>query len=1513
MKQFLTLPILLFSLALFSQPVNDDCSGIIDLGTAPFCDELTLFNNVGATQSDIGTDNVPFCWVDDPERDVWFQFTATDTILEYSIKVIGCPDPVLGLSPMSNPQIAIYRGDICAFDELVLLDCAPSMAMPGSSEVELIPPALTPGITYYLRINDWSSTGIPNEGAFKLCIEKKKVLVTIDEGGSTECEGQLTDTGGVDGDYGNNENNIFTICPDQPHACLNFVLEYYNIENTTDEILFFDGPDITGTPIGALDGSGFALETNGGVCFQTFATSGCMTIQFISDGSNVFEGFNGFWNCSSEPCDLPQNIDVNANITNQTIVDNIATDQTTVTIDTIICDIGGIGTFDASQSDVGLDKGLLITSGSAQNVANPGAFFNSINNDFPGDDDLDYLSTIDGNGTLSADACIIELDVFVKTDELTFEYVFGSEEYPEFVNTNFNDIFAFLVSGPGITGDPNMNNQLNIATLPDGNNTLIQINSVNSSLNWEYYRNNENGASVAYDGLTSDFLGVKKSLTARTNVEPCNNYHLKIAVADRGGTDPQFLDRIYDSGVFMSEVKGGTHSIDVNYFSGIDYLVEECTLVPDEIIISIGEPKDDTTTFSLIIGGTATPGVDYEANFPTTITFPPGETEVTFSIQALPDGVTEGIETINIILANDFGCGIVNLAETTIELHDNLTVEIFSGQDTAFVCQDGSIAMEANGALQYFWTPPIIFDDPNDSNPTATPPVSQLVEVLGTLGVCQDRDSIWLEVTDPQVDIEILNGDLDLCEGESVTLQAVNNVENAALTWTPTDGIITDPNLPIIGVSPAPGSTTYTANVSLNGCSASASVTVNVDAFDIPNLTTTDTLICQNFSVTLADPIPGTTTQFQWSPPFWIDDPTLPNATVTPEVSTVYEVIATSASGFCADTAQVNIDVFPAEVAISNPDTVEICVGESVELNTFTSTNGLGLTWTPDETLSANDLETVTATPTETTKYFAFLEVGACLVVDSVVVVVDSMPDLSIFADPDKESYCEGEQITLFSETYEPANFPNIEFFWDFAPGVLTPDTFLNLVITALDTFTYYRGAVNRGCESLDSIEIIVIPTTGMSIIPADTTVCPGESVQFNVEAGGEITGIMWQGNGLSCNDCFDPVANFPSSGNFTYSAEGEFEGCPVNASAQVSVAIGPQLNFPSNTQICIGESIELNNPPDPTSIFVWTLADGSVVSNDPNPNVSPTETTTYYVSATNGCDRTDSITVEVLQDFEMSIDPDAVICDNEGITLTATLSPPFISSLDYIWMINGETRNETQAVLILNDDDLGEGVNNISVSVSAEPICSFADSASMSVTVNPIINVDSLQIFKNGELADTVYEGEIIDLVAFTTPPFDLLNNPSYEWFYNQGFLRLTSINTAEEIFVPEVDGNTFVQVGVDVSDDNGCQSPPFFDDILVLDDPIQIPNAFTPDGDDTNDVFNIIFPDDLQPVVEKFRIYNRWGNLVYDNDNGLAGWDGTKDNKPAASDVYVYDIVYRISALSKEVRITGEVTLLR
>ncbi|MEK7257837.1 MAG: choice-of-anchor L domain-containing protein, partial [Bacteroidota bacterium] len=1134
------------------------------------------------------------------QRDVWFAFTAVDTILDYRITVTGVFDSTLNIASMVNPQIAVYRGD-CVFDGLELLECATSDN--GETEVYLELSGLTPGIPYYLRINDWSPSGTPNEGAFKLCIEKKPPVTTIDQGSSTLCSGTLCDSGGPNGDYGNDENFTFTICPTAPHNCINFNLQYYNLDVGSDQILFYDGPNANSPLLGSLT-SGFTSQ--GGVCYSVSASSGCLTIVFKSDANAVFEGFCGTWECTAEECQPSAVIDVQTDATPEEMVQSVVSGQTNVTITNIDCPDGAMGIFEApDNSDLGLKKGLILSSGSAPGAAQPGSAFSSFANPpsiNDGDSDLDYFSGVQS----SEDACIVEMEVFAATDELTFEYVFGSEEYPEFVNLGYNDIFAFLVSGPGIVGDPNIANQQNVATLPDG--TFVEVNSVNYASNWQYYRYNQlNGQSVVYDGLTSDSLGVKKSLTARVATIPCNTYKLKLAIADRG-------DAIYDSGVFISEIKGGSPNLGVNYFSGIDYLVEECTNIADEITVSLDNPVPTITTFGVEVTGTATQGVDYTLNIPTTLTFATGTEVFNFPIQAITDNLPEGVETIIIRLTRDFGCGVVTLAELTVNLHDNLQVDIFKDEiDTAFVCQGSCIQLKSIGAQNYFWQPPGLMSDPNISNPIACPDTSTWVSVLGTLGICSDMDSIYLLLVNPEVQIQPDTNQLAVCPGDTVSLFAQNNVGNSNLQW---NGFIfpplVDPSNPsqVFVPDPAFGSFFLQVQVELGGCTAFDDILIGIDNLQMP-VVANDTLICQNYPVDLGEEPPfnnGTT--YSWTPDYNLDpgaDAAGPIA--TPDQTTTYTLIATGPFGQCKDTAEVTIEVVPADVEILTGDTAFICIGDTVALISTSTTNGVGQTWYPQVFMNQIEPGLVEVSPPVSTWYFTKLVVGACTIVDSVLVYVDSLPGLEIVPEPNKPSYCQGEEVKLISPTYEPANFPGIDLEWiNPVPGSLTPDSFLNLVFIALEDHTYLRRVTVHGCTRIDSIFIDVVPVASMQVIPAIDTICPGESVQFSIDAEPGITDFSWSpSNGLSCTDCENPIATPP--GTTTYNVEGEFEGCPVGASATIIVSSPPQYAFP-NPFACPGTNVTLNLQPDPNATYSWTSSDNSVTSNEAAPVATPFVTT---------------------------------------------------------------------------------------------------------------------------------------------------------------------------------------------------------------------------------------------------------------------------------------------------------------
>ncbi len=277
--------------SLIAQPVNDDCSGIIDLGIAPICPHPDTFNNVDATLSIVFSDpamNIPTCFQGTGDRDVWFQFSTPADIFDFNITVTGV-DGDNGM--IVQPQVAVYRG-FCALDDMSELACFSSAA--GLNELTFDLSGLDPLENYFLRINDWSATASPNSGDFVICIKEPDPIYTMGEDTeSSLCSGTLFDSGGPDNDYSNSESSTFTICPSVPTNCISLEFLNFNLENNFDNLILYDGPDIGSPQIATLTGSN---------TFPIQAGNNCLTIQFTSDISVTAPGFEIQWSCSDVPC-----------------------------------------------------------------------------------------------------------------------------------------------------------------------------------------------------------------------------------------------------------------------------------------------------------------------------------------------------------------------------------------------------------------------------------------------------------------------------------------------------------------------------------------------------------------------------------------------------------------------------------------------------------------------------------------------------------------------------------------------------------------------------------------------------------------------------------------------------------------------------------------------------------------------------------------------------------------------------------------------------------------------------------------------------------------------------------------------------------------------------------------------------------------------------------------------------------------------------------------------------------
>lgn len=254
----------------------------------------------------------------------------------------------------------------------------------------------------------------------------------------------------------------------------------------------------------------------------------------------------------------------------QQIIDGFVGDGVTVVSYSFYGEDIQIGTFTYTGNQFSINDGLVISTGNVDTLVGPNNS-NSAGTEATGamtpnnNPEVAFLDPFDENGNGKYDVAFLEIDFIPETRDLAFNYVFASEEYPEFVNDIYNDGFCMLLSGPGIAG-PYVDNAVNIALVP-GTTTPISINNVNDGLNSEYYvdNNQNNGQNyMQFDGYTTE-------LTASYQLPNCNDtYKIRIAIMDLG-------DGAYDSAVLL---KANSLSSGVGTMASL----EGVTTCPNEMI-----------------------------------------------------------------------------------------------------------------------------------------------------------------------------------------------------------------------------------------------------------------------------------------------------------------------------------------------------------------------------------------------------------------------------------------------------------------------------------------------------------------------------------------------------------------------------------------------------------------------------------------------------------------------------------------------------------------------------------------------------------------------------------------------------------------------------------------------------------------------------------------------------------------------------------------------------------------
>lgn len=505
-----------------------------------------------------------------------------------------------------------------------------------------------------------------------------------------------------------------------------------------------------------------------------------------------------------------------------------------------------IGKFTAGNSAtpiLNIDSGIVITTGTAldpdptygtgfgpQGPNNGGSV--GVDNLTPGDSQLDGLSTAQ-----TFNASVLEFDFIPLADTVKFDYVFGSDEYPEFVNSTFNDIFAFFLSGVTVTLPPT-----NIALVPS-TSIPVAINNVNNGttnsgpcMNCAYYVDNSVGSCVEYDGFTT-------VLTAKHEVQCGETYHIKIAIADVG-------DGIYDSGVFLRANSFTSSAVVID--SHISYggpndstLFEGCGQACLYFIRSAAAAAVQADTVQVTISGNAQNGVDITPAIPTQVIFPLGVDSVQICFSAPQDNISEGLDTLYLHAVQNIPCAAALFTDATIYIGD-ITPVIAVADDTSECSSTGPVTLSVNatGGVQpytYQWSTGATTTSITVT-PTQTTSYTVTVTDYCNNSVGIDTATVYFPTLQP---LAINTGDVSVCQDSMAFLSATGSggAGNFQYHWYHVNGpgTLSTPN----NSSTTVGNNTDTSSfmvVIIDGCGDSTTRLVNVLTNDcniaIPNVFT---------------------------------------------------------------------------------------------------------------------------------------------------------------------------------------------------------------------------------------------------------------------------------------------------------------------------------------------------------------------------------------------------------------------------------------------------------------------------------------------------------------------------------------------------------------------------------------------------------------------------------------------------------------------------------------------------
>ena len=452
-----------------------------------------------------------------------------------------------------------------------------------------------------------------------------------------------------------------------------------------------------------------------------------------------------------------------------------------------------------------------------------------------------------------------------------------------------------------------------------------------------------------------------------------------------------------------------------------------------------------------------------------------------------------------------------------------------------------------------------------------------------------------------------------------------------------------------------------------------------------------------------------------------------------------------------------------------------------------------------------------------------------------------------------------------------------------------------------------YRNGVFLS-ETKRDFQFNVVPCVNLTVaaLQAPNFSCESYTASFSNSSTGAGT-FLWDFGDLTTNtdtsSLFTPSYTYPDTGTYTVTliAFSSFNpSCNDTSIATVTILPAFELNTTALNQPCTQDALFSSvSSLDSTGtvIFDWDFGDNIGTSNLQNPNYIYPDTGTFnvtliaYSPVNDGCNDTITFPITIFPEFTLNSSYTVNPCSPDAV-FTGSSSFDGIFPVDYFWDFGDQNfLSDTANTSNANYSYPNPGTYNTTfIAVTDSPAC--GDTAQLQVTIYPDFSfTHSIQNIR------CTYG---VDFIASST--LDGLVSANYNWNFGDG---ATSISQVDSHFYA---GGGSYNVTLTINTANGCNDT--YTTIIEKEalSEVFVPKAFTPNGDYENDILYVRGGIDAMSI----KIYNRWGEKVFESDDQSIGWDGTFNGAPVDPGVFVYHLSTHCAETPESFK-KGNITLIR